>query len=483
MSDGTAVLSHAVRLPVVARYLGQLGIMLGLLTVPPLLVALLFGEPAFSTRFGVVAALVLLISAPALRLPAPEQIQVNEAMVVVCLAFVIAPLLMAFPLGAGGLAFEDALFEAVSAITTTGLSTAGSLESASPAFLFARAWMQWYGGLGIAVLSVALLMGHYAAARRLAEPNDTDNLATTARTQARQALWVYLVLTAAGGLVLWVAGVGAFDAMVHMLSTLSTGGFSVGDGSLAALPRAGAWVLTAFSLLGAIPLVLYFHAATGRPGELLRDPEARALLVLVVVASLLLAFSLQGRNGTGWGDALSHGFMLGTSAQTTTGFSSLAVGELDPMSKLLMIFSMVIGGASGSTAGGIKLLRLLVVLRLLQFFVRRTALPQHAVAHAKLGGRVLEPVEIERVLLVLVMFAVVTASSWLAFLAYGHDPLDALFDVVSAVGTVGLSTGVVGPALESPLKLLLCLVMLLGRLEILALLVLLYPGSWIGKRS
>ena len=102
--------------------------------------------------------------------------------------FVLTPLVMVFPLSAGGLAFEDALFEAVSAITTTGLSTAGSVEGLSPTLLFSRSWMQWFGGLGIAVLSVALLMGQHAAARRLAEPTEVDNIATTARRQARQVL-------------------------------------------------------------------------------------------------------------------------------------------------------------------------------------------------------------------------------------------------------------------------------------------------------
>jgi trk system potassium uptake protein TrkH len=485
MPDSTTVLMYAVRLRVVGRYLSQLALVLALLSLAPLAVSLVFAEYDFSRRFAAVVVILLLAAIPALRLPAVERMQSNEAIVVVCLAFILAPVLMSWPLAAGGLAFDDALFEAVSAITTTGLSTAGSVADRSPAYLFARAWMQWYGGLGIAVLSVALFMGHHAAARRLAEPTEieTENIAVTARTHARQALRVYLLLTLVGTLALGLVLGDGFSALTYMLSTLSTGGFTPSDGSLADLPRPGAWVLTGFSFLGAVPLLLYFHAVTGRPWELLRDPEVRALLAAVLLVSALLGFSLHAHLDMAWGSAFEQGVLLGTSAQTTTGFSSLALGDLDDTSKLLLIASMLIGGGSGSTAGGFKLLRLLLFLRVLQYFVSRTAMPPHAVAVPRLGGRLLEPVDLERALLVLGLFAGVAGLSWLVFVAYGYPPLDALFEVVSAVGTVGLSTGISATELEPALKLLLCFDMLLGRLEILALLVILYPRTWIGKRA
>jgi len=476
-------LTYAVRLRPVGRYLSQLALMLALLSLAPLAVSLIFGEHAYSLRYTVVIVALLVAALPGLRLPETEQIQANEAIVIVSLVFILSPLIMAFPLAASGLPFEDVLFEAVSAITTTGLSTAGSVETRSPTFLFARSWMQWYGGLGIAVLSIALLMGHHAAARRLAEATEGENIATTARTQARQVLFVYVALTLTGVLCLWGLTGAPFNALVQMLSTLSTGGFSPFDASLAALPRAGAWVLTLFSLFGAVPLLLYFQAVSGRPVELLRDPELRALVLAVLSISGLLAISLHSQMGMAWGEAFGHGAMLGTSAQTTTGFSALPVGELDATSKLLVIIGMLIGGGSGSTAGGIKLLRLLIVLRLLQYFIYRTAMPPHAVAEPRLGGRILEPTDVQRVTLVLGLFAAVSVVSWLIFLAYGHAPLDALFEVVSALGTVGLSTGISSPELQPPLKLLLCFDMLAGRLEILALLVLLYPRTWIGKRA
>ena len=168
--------------------------------------------------------------------------------------------------------------------------------------------------------------------------------------------------------------------------------------------------------------------------------------------------------------------------QTTTGFSSLDVGGLQPLSKVILMLSMFGGGDIGSTAGGVKILRLLVLLRLLQFIIRTTGAPSHAVNEPWLGGRRLSQPEFVAVLSLLAMFILVILLSWLPFLALGYDPLDGLFEVVSATATTGLSAGIATPGLESALKGVLCLDMLAGRLEIVALLVLLYPGTWFGKR-
>jgi trk system potassium uptake protein TrkH len=216
---------------------------------------------------------------------------------------------------------------------------------------------------------------------------------------------------------------------------------------------------------------------------LLRDPEVKALLPVILIVCALLAWSLSQRSGLPWPVALEQSLLLGVSAQTTTGFSTLSVTELDATSKLVLITSMLIGGSTGSTAGGVKLLRMLVMARLLQYFLQRTAMPPHASARPRLAGRPLEAIDVELAALVVVLFMAAAGLSWLVFLAYGYPALDALFEVVSALGTVGLSTGIAAPDLETPLKLLLCVDMLLGRLELLALLVLLYPRTWIGRRS
>jgi len=483
MTEGASALTYPVRLWVVGRYLGQLAAMLGTLTLPACGVSFLHGSTTVGLIYLSIAGFLLSVAWLGRRGPEPSTVQTNEAIVVVALTFVLTAVLMTVPFAVGGLAPVDALFEAVSAITTTGLSTLRTVEGATPAFLFERAWLQWCGGLGIAALSVALFMGHHVAARRLTSPINDTNLASMARTQARQILRVYVILTLAGTLVLSMSSNDIFAAFVTMLATLSTGGFSPFNASVAALPQSGAWIVTLFALLGACPLLLYYSFLIRQPGELASDPEVRTFLALVVIAATLLGLSLWWNSDLAPWEAIRHGFMLGTSAQTTTGFSTLTVANLDMTSKLLLISSMIVGGCGGSTAGGIKVFRLLILLQLAQYYLRRTAMPPHAVAEPRLSGRVLVRPEIEQAILIIILFVMTIGLSWIAFAAYGYPPLDALFEVVSAVGTVGLSTGITSAELQTPLKLLLCVDMLLGRLEVLAMLVVLYPVTWFGRRA
>lgn len=484
MNEGVAALTYAVRPRVVAKYLGQLAVMLAILTLAPLIASLLFGEYALTTRFFVVIVALLALAAPAVRLPAPAQVQVNEALTVVALAFLLAALQMTYPMMGAGLPLADALFESVSAITTTGLTTLASVEDKPRTFLFARAWVQWYGGLGIAVLSVALLMGHHVAARRLTDATREESLVTTARTYARRMLVVYGGLTAFGFVVVWIFLQDGFVALTHVLAAVSTGGFSVFDGSLAEIDR---WlariVIVSLAILGAIPLALHYQLYRGHRREFLGDLELRALLASVLVIGAVLTLSMHLRSDLPWREAASHALLMGASAQTTAGFSSLNVARLDDVSTLVLIIAMFIGGGVGSTAGGVKLLRLLILWRFVQLAIRRTTMPSHAVASARLAGRPLEHEDLERVMLLITLFAAVVFFSWLVFVAYGHEPLDALFEVVSATGTVGLSSGITAHELHPVLKGILCADMLLGRVEIVALLVIMYPPNWIGKRA
>ncbi len=484
MDEKIETLSYAVRGWVVARYLGQLAIVLALLTAVPLIVAVLEGEYTVAWRcLGVIA---LLGTAGLLaRTPPPKRIQTNEALSVVALAFVLAPLLMSFPMMGHGISFVDALFESVSGITTTGLSILGSVHEEPKSALFLRAWLQWYGGLGIVVFSVALMAGHHMASRQLVQPESEsgEGLATTTRVHARRMLSVYLTLTVVAFVLLTLFGVDAFDALSHTLAAVSTGGFSTFDRSLGGFTGFSPYLLMLISLGGAVAFPLYYRTFRNGPRELLADVELRGLLAMVIVSCLLLALLLHVSNGMGWGDAFRHGFLMGVSAQSTTGFSSLDVTQLSAATKLMLILSMAAGGTVGSTAGGLKILRLLIFLRLLQLVIRRTAMPTHAVAEPHLGGRRLEEAEIIRALLLMVLFVAVVLLSWLPFVLSGYAPLDALFEVVSAIGTVGLSTGITGAGLAPGLKLLLCLDMWFGRLEIVAFLVVLYPWTWIGKRT
>jgi trk system potassium uptake protein TrkH len=482
MTDGAETLTYAVRLHVLGKYLGQLALMLAALACVPLAASFVFHEYHLGLRYLAVIALLTLLGGVSLRLPDAPKIQNNESLVIVALAFVLSPLVMLYPMLGAGLPVMDTLFEAVSAVTTTGLSTLPHAQDMPRTFLLARAWMQWYGGLGIVVLSIALLMGHRMATRRLSEPVSDETLVTASHVHARHMLLVYSALTLFFLLLVWSLTGDGFTALTHVLAAVSTGGFSTFDDSLAGLEHWSArYVVIIACLCGAIPLPLYYRLRQGAWREAARDLELRALLVcsllLIGVLTWLMAASMS------WNESLRHAALIGISAQTTAGFTSLPIAQLDDASKIALIVSMFIGGGVGSTAGGIKLLRLLILFRLLQFLMQRTAMPSHAVAEPRLGGKVLESDDVQRIMVLILLFGSVTLLSWFTFVGYGYEPLDALFEVVSATGTVGLSTGITSQELPAFLKAVLCVDMLLGRLEIVALLVVLYPRTWFGNRA
>ena len=483
LGSGSESLTYAARPRVIAHFLGQLGLMLALLTCAPLIASVLFGEFDVSLRYAIVITAVLALSWPAARIKPPKGVQGNEALSVTALAFLLAPLIMTFPLQASaGLGFVDAFFEAVSAATTTGLSMVPGPEEVSRTFVFARAWMQWYGGLGIAVLSIALLMGQSVATRRLIEPKPTDTFVTTTRAHARRVLQVYGVLTVLAIGTLWVLAGDMEHGLAHALAAVSTGGFSSHADSLASTSTAFAFAVLGFSLLGAITLPLYYYVFREKASRLRVDIEWAWLLAAVAIGALLLIGTLAWQQGLPIDTAVKEGLLLSMSAQSTAGFASMPPAELNDFGLGVLMTQMLIGGNVGSTAGGIKLLHILILARIIQVAIQRSGMGPHAVITPRLFGEAIEPQTLTNALLVVVLFVLTVLVSWLIFLAHGMPPMASLFEVISATGTVGLSSGLTGSELPTTLKLVLCFDMLAGRVEVVALLVLLWPGTWIGRR-
>lgn len=484
LAKRTEPLATPVRVGVICKYLGQLSLVLGLLNLAPAAVALLTGDTVFAFHSVLAALAPLALGFPLARLPAPQLLQTNEALCIVSLAFLLAALAMIYPFMTAGLSFMDALFESVSAVTTTGLSTLTDLEEKPAGFLFSRAWMQWYGGLGIVIFSVALLlMEPGIATRRLTLTETNQGVLGSARAYARSLLKVYSLLTLSGILLFWGLGLSFFSAAAHALASISTGGFALSDDSLAGFDFPTQSAVMALAALGALPLFLYYQATYLGWREVISHLELRGFLVISLAMLLLVMLSMSAAGLLSWPEIFTYAPILVLSAQSTTGFSNFTVAELDGASKLLLIVAMSIGGCIGSTAGGIKILRLLIMLRLLQLLLIRANLAQHAVVSPRLGHDPLERQDAERALLLILLFIMGVGLSWLPFIALGHDPLNALFEIVSATATTGLSTGISRPALDPLLKGILCFDMLLGRVELFAFLVLFYPPTWLRNRS
>lgn len=462
--------------------IGRLMIALAVLAAVPAGVSATLADDGMLPRLSVVVIGLAVAGWALSRLAPPVALQWNEALAVTALAFVLGALVMTWPLTAAGIAPWDAWLEAVSGITTTGLTTLRDLQERPADLLFLRAWMQWYGGLGIAALTVALIMRHHASARRLLETTGESLTAAGASEHARSIVIVYTLLTLIAISAVWATGLDAFPALLHALSAVGTGGFAPSDDNIAPLPAATIKVLSLICVLAAVGLPLYARAVQQGPAALYRDPEARALIAAILITTALLTLLTVPSRDTDWSDAIGTAAVMAVSAQTDTGFSSLDVSALSPASQVVLMISMTIGGCTGSTAGGIKLIRLLILMRLIQVALRRTATAERAVLDVRVGGDRVEHDAVAAALVLLGLWALVLLASWLAFLLLGHAPLPSLFEVVSATANAGLSTGLTGPDLEPMLKLVLTLDMLFGRVEILALLVVLYPRTWLGRR-
>ncbi|MBU0682090.1 MAG: TrkH family potassium uptake protein [Proteobacteria bacterium] len=457
--------------------------MLAALTLVPLLISVLFGDTDISLRYAIVIGGLSALGVGMARLRAPSSLQTNEAMVLIALMFLFASLVMSYPMMGSGLVFIDAFFEAISGVTTTGLSTKETLDGAPATFLFARAWMQWYGGLGIVVFSLALVMQPGLVAKGLtATEAESDDLVGGTRAHARQILKVYGLLTVVGIAGACLVGMRFIDAVEYIFAAVSTGGFAPNDSSLAALGwPAQVWV-TLFCLAAAIPLTFYPRMLRENRRGAVEFLQLLAVVFAALAVTLAVGATMRWSGGMAWPQVLQHAPVLAFSAQTTAGFSSMSCAELDAGSKLVLIFAMLVGGGAGSTAGGFKLLRLLIAISVMRLIVLRSCLPKHAVVEPRLAGRRLQDGEIHAAMLLILLFIMVVVLSWLPFVAMGYNPLDALFEVVSATGTVGLSAGLTTTTLPTFLKGVLCVDMMMGRLEIIAWLVMLYPGTWFGRR-
>lgn len=465
------ILYQPARLKVLAYLLGRVGLVLAALTFVPMLVALAGGFWSTGLKYLSVITALGLVGWPLARLSAPTDLRSNEGLAVTALAFLLSPVLMAYPLSDAGIGYSMALFEAVSAVTTTGLSTLPTVADKPSAFLFARAWMQWYGGLGFVALLPLWLEPGPLPRHLLGVEGEFEPL-TSVWIYTRRIVAVYLILTGVAFLLLWILGGDPFTALVHALAAVSTGGFSSLDRGLAELGVPFAIGVIGASVLGALPFAVYLHGAPWR------DLQVRALLASGLVGGVAISAALAWQQGYRWDQALFHGFLTAFSAQTTAGFSTLRVDALPPVAIGLLLGLMLGGGGLGSTAGGVKWLRVLIFFSILKLQLRRLVLPPHAWLQLHLGKLSIDESLGWRAQGLLLLYVLTAFFSWLPFLALGYDPLHSLFEVISALGTVGLSAGITSADLPGLLQLVLGLDMWLGRVEILAVLVLFNPATW-----
>lgn len=385
------------------------------------------------------------------------------------------------------ISYTDAFFETMSGITTTGSTVLTGLDSASPGLLIWRSMLHWLGGIGFIGMAVAVLPLLRVGGMRLFQTESSDwseKVAPRSHVAAKSILLVYLGLTGLATLALWIAGMTPFEAVNHAMSLISTGGFSTSDASLGHWTQPAIhWIAVVIMILGSLPFTLYVATLRGNRRALFKDHQVRGFLGFLIVISLAVGTWLSWHSDYRWWDALRIVAINVTSVVTTTG---VAVGDYTSWGSfavLLFFYLTFVGGCSGSTAGGLKIFRFQVAASLLISSLKQLIHPR-AVIQKKYNGHPIDEDIVRSLLTFSFFFTITIALLALGLGLIGLDWTTALSGAATAVCNVGPGLGsIIGPAgnfssLPDAAKWLLTIGMLLGRLEILTVLVLITPVFW-----
>ncbi|MCP1621124.1 MULTISPECIES: TrkH family potassium uptake protein [Pseudomonadaceae] len=385
------------------------------------------------------------------------------------------------------ISYTDAFFESMSGITATGATVLSGLDSMSQGILIWRSLLHWLGGIGFIGMAVAILPLLRIGGMRLFQTESSDRsekVMPRSHMVAKYIVAVYVGFTLLGTLAFWLAGMSAFDAVNHAMSAISTGGFSTSDQSLAKWQQPAVhWVAVVVMILGSLPFALYVATLRGNRKALFRDAQVRGFIGLLLAIWLVLGTWYWATTDLHWLDALRHVAVNTTSILTTTGFALGDYSLWGNFSLMLFFYLGFIGGCSGSTAGGVKIFRFQVAYILLKANLYQLIHPR-AVIKQKYNGHRLDEEIVRSILTFSFFFTITICVIALGLSLQGLDWITALTGAASTVSGVGPGLGeVIGPAgnfstLPDGSKWLLSLGMLLGRLEIITVLVICTPYFW-----
>ena len=476
----------------VQRILGLLLTLFSLTMLPPMGVSLWYSDQtlsAFAWSFVLILTTGLVLWWPTRKVK--RELRLRDGFIIVVSFWVGLTLSGSVPfvlLETPAMTITDAIFESVSGLTTTGATVIVGIDDLPPSILFYRQLLQWLGGMGIIVLAVAILpmlgIGGMQLYRAETPGPMKDNKLTPRITETAKALWyIYLSLTVVCALAYWGAGMSVFDAIGHSFSTVSIGGFSTHDASMGYFDnRLIEVVAVIFMTISGINFALHFSAwrslSTKPYGA---DAEMKTYLSLLVIVALIASFYLYGVGEfDSFLEALEHGVFQAVSISTTTGFTTSGYHTWPSFLPVLLLFASFVGGCAGSTGGGLKVIRVVLLIKQWMREIVRLIHP-NAMVPIKVGGNVMSTRVMEAVWGFFAAYVAAFSVILLALMATGLDQVTAFSAVAACINNLGPGLGDVGAHygdISATAKSILCLAMLLGRLEIFTLLVIVSPTFW-----
>ncbi|MEN8168002.1 MAG: TrkH family potassium uptake protein [Pseudomonadota bacterium] len=481
-----------MHLSVVQRILGVLLMVFSLTMLPPMLVSLWSNDGAllgFTDGFILTLGLGLGIWAPVRG--RHQELRVRDGFLVVVMFWTVLGLTGALPFlfaENSQMSLTDAVFESVSGLTTTGATVIVGIDELPLSLLYYRQQLQWLGGMGIIVLAVAVLpmlgIGGMQLYRAETPGPMKDSKLTPRITETAKALWfIYLTLTVTCGLAYWGAGMEPFDALGHAFSTVAIGGFSTHDASMGYYNSTLIeMIAVVFMLLSGVNFALHFLVVRRRTlWVYFNDSEFRGYVTVLGLVFLVVSVALYGMGVyNSWSESFTRGLFQAVSIGTTTGFTTADYSLWPGFISIILLFTSFVGGCAGSTGGGIKVIRFLLLIkqgiREINRLIHPNAEIPILIGHKSVPRRVVEAVW--------GFFALYVASfsvMYLVLASTGLDLMTAFSAVAASINNLGPGLAGVGSnyaSLDDPAKWILCFGMLLGRLEIFTLLVLLTPAFW-----
>ncbi|MCG6895156.1 MAG: TrkH family potassium uptake protein [Desulfobacteraceae bacterium] len=473
------------------KFIGILSFFVGLSMIFPVLFGLHFQEGSLqplllSMAITMTAGLVLF---GLFHRASATVISSREGMAVVTLGWTLIGLFGALPFYLSGYfgGFTNAFFESVSGFTTTGSSILTDIESVPKGLLFWRSFIQWLGGMGIIVLSVAILPFLGVGGMQLYKAEVPSPVPDKLKPRIRDTaliLWkVYALISLAQVVLLMLGGMSLYEALCHTFTTMPTGGFSTRNTSIAAFDSLYLdVVIIVFMVLAGINFSLHYQMLRGKPLVFWKDTECRFYLAAVLILTWIVTLNLFGSVYDSIGSALRYGSFQVVSILTTTGYATADYERWPAMSQLILLLCMFLGASAGSTGGGMKCLRVLLCLK---YCYRELFLLVHprAVTRLKIGGKTVPDDVMRSVMGFLALYVGLFALSSVLLAATGVDFVTAFGAVAACIGNIGPGFGTVGPAenfaaIPAVGKWLLIWCMLLGRLEIFTVIILLVPEFW-----
>lgn len=477
---------------VIQRILGLLLALFSITLLPPLVIAWWTQDGAilaFSMALLITITLGLALWLPVRKVK--KELRLRDGFVVVVLFWAVLGLTGAAPLVLSDnphMSFTDAAFESLSALTTTGATVITGIDALPTSILFYRQELQWLGGMGIIVLAVAILpllgIGGMQLYRAETPGPIKDSKLTPRITQTAKALWyIYLTLTVSCAMLYWAAGMTFFDAVTHSFSTVSIGGFSTHDLSIGYFNnKLIDAIAVVFMLIAGINFTLHFLAWRNMNLKpYLYDTEFKAYIsVLIVICIICCTYLLYQNVYKDPLTAITHGIFQTISIATTTGYTTATYQSWPNFLPVLLLFASFFGACAGSTGGGLKVIRVVLLYKQGIREIKRLVHP-NAIIHIKLGDRPVQESIINAVWGFFAAYVAVFAIMMLLLMATGLNQVTAFSAMAACMNNLGPGLGDVSAHygdINNVAKWILCVAMLLGRLEIFTLLVLLTPMFW-----